>query len=120
MHYRALSPEITRFFARRELFEVLDRLLEASQQPTIYEIADYHWLVVHACLEASCSRRPSWCTVYHREGAAPHVKRRARELYARHLDIVRMAHDAGVKVVAGTDAGGHGHPANARAPECLG
>jgi len=53
-HYRALYPEITRFFARRELFEVLDRLIEASQQPTIYEITDYHWLVVHACLEVFC------------------------------------------------------------------
>ena len=41
-HYRALDPEITRFFDRGELFEVLDRLLEASQQPTIYEITDYH------------------------------------------------------------------------------
>ncbi len=53
-HYRALYPEITRLFARRELFEVLDRLLEASRQPTIYEITDYHWLVVHACLEVFC------------------------------------------------------------------
>ena len=53
-HYRALYSEITRFFARRELFEVLDRLLGASQQPTIYEITDYHWLVVHACLEVFC------------------------------------------------------------------
>jgi len=52
--YRALYPELTRFFERRELLEVLDHLLEASQQPTIYEITDYHWLVVHECLEIFC------------------------------------------------------------------
>jgi imidazolonepropionase-like amidohydrolase len=57
--------------------------------------------------------------VYHRDSPAPHVAKRARELYARHLESVRMAFDAGVKIVAGTDAGGHGHPANARELECL-
>lgn len=53
-HYRALYPEITRFFTRSELCEVLDRLLEASQQPTPYEITDYHWLVIHECLGVFC------------------------------------------------------------------
>jgi imidazolonepropionase-like amidohydrolase len=57
--------------------------------------------------------------VYHRESAAPHVRKRARDLYARHLDTVRMALEAGVKITAGTDAGGHGHPVNARELECL-
>ncbi len=53
-HYRELYPELTRFFDRKELLEVLDRLLEASQQPAMYEITDYHWLVVHECLEMFC------------------------------------------------------------------
>jgi imidazolonepropionase-like amidohydrolase len=57
--------------------------------------------------------------VYHRESPAPHVRTRARELYARHLESVQKALAAGVSVVAGTDAGGHGHPANARELECL-
>ena len=57
--------------------------------------------------------------VYHRDSAAPHVRRRARELYARHLESVQMALAAGVKISAGTDAGGHGHPVNARELECL-
>jgi imidazolonepropionase-like amidohydrolase len=57
--------------------------------------------------------------VYHRESPSPHVRRRARELYARHLESVQMALHAGVKIVAGTDAGGHGHPVNARELECL-
>jgi imidazolonepropionase-like amidohydrolase len=57
--------------------------------------------------------------VYHRESPAPHVRRRARELYARHLESVGMALAAGVNISAGTDAGGHGHPVNARELECL-
>src|SRR5262249_59811102 len=52
--------------------------------------------------------------VYHRESPAPHVRARARELYTRHLESVGMALAAGVKISAGTDAGGHGHPPNAR------
>ena len=50
---------------------------------------------------------------YHRESTAPHVRERARALRAHHLESVRHALAAGVKVVAGTDAGGHGHPNNA-------
>ncbi len=57
--------------------------------------------------------------VYHRESASPHVRTRARALYARHLESVAMAREAGVKISAGTDAGGHGHPVNARELECL-
>jgi len=41
------------------------------------------------------------------------VRERARALRAHHLESVRHALAAGVKVVAGTDAGGHGHPNNA-------
>jgi imidazolonepropionase-like amidohydrolase len=47
------------------------------------------------------------------------VRRRARDLYARHVETVQRALAAGVKVSAGTDAGGHGHPVNARELECL-
>jgi imidazolonepropionase-like amidohydrolase len=57
--------------------------------------------------------------VYHRDSPTPHVRERARGLYARHLESVAMARAAGVKISAGTDAGGHGHPANARELECL-
>ena len=34
-------------------------------------------------------------------------------LHEHHLESVRRALAAGVRVVAGTDAGGHGHPPNA-------
>ena len=50
---------------------------------------------------------------YHRESPAPHVRERARALRSHHLESVSRALAAGVKVVAGTDAGGHGHPNNA-------
>jgi imidazolonepropionase-like amidohydrolase len=51
--------------------------------------------------------------VYHSESKAPHVRERARALKEHHRDSIQRALAAGVKVVAGTDAGGHGHPPNA-------
>ncbi len=51
--------------------------------------------------------------VYHRQSPAPHVKARAEHLYPHHVASVRRALAAGVRVVAGTDAGGHAHPPNA-------
>ena len=50
---------------------------------------------------------------YHRESRAAHVRERARALYAHHLETIQRALAAGVRIVAGTDAGGHGHPVNA-------
>jgi imidazolonepropionase-like amidohydrolase len=50
---------------------------------------------------------------YHRESKAPHVRERARALREHHRESIRRALAAGVRVVAGTDAGGHGHPPNA-------
>lgn len=50
---------------------------------------------------------------YHRRSPAPHVRERAQVLHEHHLETVRRALAAGVRVVAGTDAGGHGHPPNA-------
>ncbi|HYE92170.1 MAG TPA: amidohydrolase family protein [Terriglobales bacterium] len=50
---------------------------------------------------------------YHRQSKAPHVRERARHLEAHHVESIRRAVAAGVRVVAGTDAGGHGHPPNA-------
>jgi imidazolonepropionase-like amidohydrolase len=56
---------------------------------------------------------------YHRRSPQPHVRERAAELYEHHIASIRRALDIGVKVVAGTDAGGHGHPANAGELDCL-
>ncbi len=50
---------------------------------------------------------------YHRDSSQPHVRERARALREHHRESVVRALAAGVTVVAGTDAGGHGHPDNA-------
>jgi imidazolonepropionase-like amidohydrolase len=52
--------------------------------------------------------------VFHREVGAPHVRARGRELYPHHIASVQKALAAGVKIVAGTDAGGHKHNINAQ------
>jgi imidazolonepropionase-like amidohydrolase len=51
---------------------------------------------------------------YHSESKSPHVRERARALRDHHRASIQRALAAGVRVVAGTDAGGHGHPPNAR------
>src|ERR1700720_489350 len=56
---------------------------------------------------------------YHRKSPQPHVRERAQELYEHHRLAIERALKAGVKIVAGTDAGGHGHPANAGELVCL-
>jgi imidazolonepropionase-like amidohydrolase len=56
---------------------------------------------------------------FHRRSPQPHVKERAVDLHEHHVLSIQRALKAGVKVVAGTDAGGHGHPANAGELDCL-
>ena len=56
---------------------------------------------------------------YHRKSPLPHVRERARDLEEHHVASLRRALAAGVKIAAGTDAGGHGHPANAIEIACL-
>jgi imidazolonepropionase-like amidohydrolase len=50
---------------------------------------------------------------YHSESKAAHVRERSRGLREHHRASIQRALAAGVRVVAGTDAGGHGHPPNA-------
>jgi imidazolonepropionase-like amidohydrolase len=56
---------------------------------------------------------------YHRKSALPHIRERARHLQEHHIESLQRALAAGVKIAAGTDAGGHGHPSNAMEIECL-
>jgi len=55
-------------------------------------------------------------TVYnfHRETSFDHIRPRARDLYPHHIESIQQALAAGVKVVAGTDAGGYVHAINAQ------
>jgi imidazolonepropionase-like amidohydrolase len=52
--------------------------------------------------------------VFHREVSPPHVRVRGRDLEPHHIESLHKALEAGVKVGAGTDAGGHMHNINAR------
>ena len=56
---------------------------------------------------------------YHRKSPLPHVRERARDLEEHHVASLSRALSAGVKIAAGTDAGGHGHPPNAIEIACL-
>lgn len=55
-------------------------------------------------------------TVYafHRESAEPHFNARARAMYTHQTESIQKALELGVKVVAGTDAGGYAHYINAQ------
>ena len=56
---------------------------------------------------------------YHSESKAAHVRERSRALREHHVASIQRALAAGVRIVAGTDAGGHGHPPNAAELEHL-
>ena len=50
--YRELFPELVPLFTRRDLVCVIDRLRRASREERRrYELTDYHWLVLYACLQ---------------------------------------------------------------------
>ena len=51
--------------------------------------------------------------VFHGTKGTPHGRARAKELRSHHVESMHRALAAGVKVVAGTDAGGWDHPHNA-------
>jgi imidazolonepropionase-like amidohydrolase len=56
---------------------------------------------------------------FHSTVSAPHMQERARALKEMHQETLHQALAAGVKVVAGTDAGGYVHGDNARELELL-
>src|ERR1700756_406908 len=47
---------------------------------------------------------------FHRKSPLPHVRERAHHLREHHFESLRLPIASGVKIAAGTDAGGHGHP----------
>jgi imidazolonepropionase-like amidohydrolase len=57
--------------------------------------------------------------VFHREVSPPHVRVRGRDLEPHHIESLHRALEAGVKIGAGTDAGGHMHLINARELQCM-
>ena len=57
--------------------------------------------------------------IFHREVGTPEAQLEAAAFRQRHIESVQKALVAGVKVVAGTDAGGWEHGNNAKELECL-
>jgi len=57
--------------------------------------------------------------IFHATVGTPHAQIEARDFRQHHLESVQKALAAGVKVVAGTDAGGWEHGNNARELQCL-
>ena len=57
--------------------------------------------------------------IYHGERGTPHGRARAADLREHHVSGLRMALEEGVKVVAGTDAGGWVHGNYAQEMSCL-
>jgi imidazolonepropionase-like amidohydrolase len=57
--------------------------------------------------------------VYHGQRGTPHGRQRAAELRDHHVRSLQMAMEAGIRVVAGTDAGGWVHGNNAQELGCL-
>ena len=76
--------------------------------------------LAHMMAEKSIFYVPTFSVyVFHGERGTPHGQARARELRPHHVESLRLAMEAGVKVVAGTDAGGWVHGNNAQELGCL-
>jgi hypothetical protein len=52
--YASLYPRTSTFFTRLEALDVMTALLAASRDAAVYQITDFHWLVLYECLEAFC------------------------------------------------------------------
>jgi hypothetical protein len=50
----AAEPMLARFFDPRTAARLIEDLLAASRDTRLYQLTDYHWLVVYRCLEAFC------------------------------------------------------------------
>lgn len=57
--------------------------------------------------------------IYHREQGTPHGRERSAKLREHHIRSLELADREGVKIVAGTDAGGWVHGNNAEEIRCL-
>lgn len=49
--WREFYPMLARYFTPQTLVSVLDRLITASKDTRLYQLTDYHWLVIYDCLE---------------------------------------------------------------------
>ncbi|MDP6300139.1 MAG: amidohydrolase family protein [SAR202 cluster bacterium] len=76
--------------------------------------------LVHMMVEKNIFYIPTFTVyIYHRERGTPHGRARSEELTQHHIRSLELAMEAGVKIVAGTDAGGWVHCDNAQEISCL-
>jgi hypothetical protein len=52
--WRAFYPLASKVFSLSLATETIARLLTASGDPTLYQIRDYHWLLIYDCLRTYC------------------------------------------------------------------
>jgi hypothetical protein len=50
-----LYPELAERFTATSAIAVIDYLLAASREAAVYQLTDYHWLVLYACLRTYCT-----------------------------------------------------------------
>jgi hypothetical protein len=48
------EPMIARFFDPPTAVRLIERLLAASRDTRLYQLTDYHWLLIYRCLETFC------------------------------------------------------------------
>jgi len=76
--------------------------------------------LVHMMVEKNIFYIPTFSVyIYHRAQGTPHGRARSEELTQHHIRSLELAMEAGVKIVAGTDAGGWVHCNNAQEISCL-
>jgi hypothetical protein len=52
--YWATYPRMARFFRRNDAVALVERLLTASKELALYQITDFHWLILYDALKAYC------------------------------------------------------------------
>jgi hypothetical protein len=52
--YWATYPRMARFFRRKDAVALVERLMTASKELALYQITDFHWLILCDALKAYC------------------------------------------------------------------
>lgn len=52
--WSAMSPRLPRCFTPQTAAAAIEQLLAASRDAAVYQITDYHWLILYECLRAYC------------------------------------------------------------------
>ncbi len=53
--WMAQYPNLARCFTPKAAANAIGQLLAASRESAIYQLTDYHWLLLHECLQVYCA-----------------------------------------------------------------